>query len=68
MIESPATAELHPLVAEFFREVVSRDATLDQAAAEVGCARRTLDGWRLGAIPQPRHRQAIAAWLERGAE
>ena len=67
MSTDAAVIDLHPLVIEFFREVPERHLTLDEAADELGVARRTLDGWATGAVPQPRHRRAIAAWLERGA-
>ena len=41
------------------------DLTQVELAAKLGVSPRTVQGWESGAnTPQPRHRRAIAAWLD----
>lgn len=57
----------HPLVDRLLAEIESRHLSKREAAEQLGVSERTVIYWSSdhAPTPQPRHRRAIVAWLER---
>ncbi len=53
------------LIEQMRDTIAARHLAQHEAAAQLGVSKRTLENWLTGkiAVPQPRHRRAIIAWL-----
>jgi transcriptional regulator with XRE-family HTH domain len=67
---SSAALDRHPLVDQLAEEMQRRHLTQRETAQELGVSYRTIQTWFSRGVPtpQPRHRRAIIAWLERGED